>query len=160
MRYRTLIVLTAISLSTACDKQADNVPNRIDAPSVQQSSSTPTRSFLGYKPAPGNSSVTIVGTSPSVGTILTTGERIKIEVSIEYILDTDSGTIALVVQTASNDLIAQDMEVISRGTGSLTLSADIVVPSTKAIQVFTPMQAQDQVGTTTVQMRAFKVVPQ
>ena len=109
-------------------------------------------------PAPAGSSVQIASVSPSVGEPLRVGEKVKLKVDVNYTLTTESGTLALVVQAADNSAISQNFEVVTKGKGNVTLEAEFIVPSTKAIQIFTPLSAQGQSSTSTVESRAFKVV--
>ncbi|MCA6217181.1 hypothetical protein KGA65_11570 [Ideonella sp. B7] len=109
-------------------------------------------------PAPGGSSVHIASVSPSVAEVLQAGEEVKMKVEIEYTLGADSGTLALVVQAADNSAVAQNFEVVTKGSGRAILEAEFLVPNTKAIQIFTPLSAQGQSSTSTVESRAFKVV--
>jgi hypothetical protein len=109
-------------------------------------------------PAPTGSSVQIASISPSIGEPLRVGEKVKLKVDVNYTLTGESGTLALVVQAADNSAISQNFEVVTKGSGKVTLEAEFVVPSTKAIQVFTPLSAQGQSSTSTVESRAFKVV--
>ncbi len=115
------------------------------------------RSGQGFVPAPGGSSVKIVSTSPGANEALRVGETVTLEVGVEYTLESDSGTLALVVQGADNRPIASQMEVVTRGADSLSLKVAFIVPDTNAIQIFTPLSAQGQTGTSTVDTRAFKV---
>ncbi|MEZ5615895.1 MAG: hypothetical protein R3E35_11855 [Rhodocyclaceae bacterium] len=109
-------------------------------------------------PAPTGSSVQIASVSPSVGEPLHVGEKVKLKVDVNYTLTGESGTLALIVQAADNSAISQNFEVVTKGSGKATLEAEFIVPSTKAIQLFTPLSAQGQSSTSTVESRAFKVV--
>jgi hypothetical protein len=108
--------------------------------------------------APEGSFVKIMSISPAPGQPLHSGEKINLKVEVNYSLNAESGTLAIVVQGADNSGIAQNFEVVPKGTGNVTLEAGFVVPDTKAIQVFTPLSAQGQGSTSTVDSRAFKVV--
>ena len=110
------------------------------------------------RPALGGSSVQIISVSPEVSQPLHAGEKIKMAVQVNYTLSEDSGTLALVVQGADNSSISSNFEVVTKGNGSLTLESEFVVPSTKAVMIFTPLSGQGQSSTSTVDTRAFKVV--
>lgn len=107
--------------------------------------------------APGASSVSISSISPLPGKCLKVGDRVEFGVDISYHLDADSGTVSLVVQSADGKPISSNMEVVTRGSGHVTLRTEIQVPNTNAIQVFTPLNAQGQISTTTADMRSFRV---
>lgn len=109
-------------------------------------------------PASAGSSVQIASISPSAGEPLHVGEKVTLKVDVNYLLTAESGTLALVVQAADNSAIAQNFEVVTKGSGKATLESEFIVPSTKAIQIFTPLSAQGQSSTSTVESRAFKVV--
>jgi hypothetical protein len=110
------------------------------------------------KPAPLGSFVRIESISPAIGMPFREGETVTLEVKIKYALNAESGTIALVVQTANNSAVAQEIEAVTRGSGDLALKTQFVVPQTKTIMVYTPLSAQGQGATTTVDDRAYKVV--
>jgi len=109
-------------------------------------------------PAPTGSSVQIASVSPPITQSLRVGESVKMKVDVNYALTDESGTVALVVQAADNSSIASTMEVVAKGSGTLSLETNFVVPTTKAIQIFTPLSGQGQSSTSTVDSRAFKVV--
>ncbi len=62
-------------------------------------------------------------------------------------------------KSADNSSVAQDTEVVTKGSGQTKFETEFIVPNTKTIQVFTPLSAQSQSSTSTVDMWAFKVVP-
>ncbi|HUR42269.1 MAG TPA: hypothetical protein VM240_13975 [Verrucomicrobiae bacterium] len=109
-------------------------------------------------PASDGSFVQIVSISPTVGTALRAGEKVSLKVEIEYVVPVESATIGLVVQAADNSPIANDNDVLLKGSGKVTLTADFTVPATKMINIFTPLSAQGQNSTSTVDSRAFKVL--
>lgn len=108
--------------------------------------------------APAGSSVKILSISPEISSSLHVGEKVRLQVDVGYSLDAPSGTLSLVVQASDNSGVAQDMQVLTKGSGKAKFEADFVVPNTKAIQVFTPLSGQGQSSTSTVDMWAFKVV--
>jgi hypothetical protein len=112
----------------------------------------------GGTPALSGSTVQIISISPGIGEALRAGEKVKLKVDINYALSEESGTLALVVQAADNSAIAQNFEVVTKGSGKVALEAEFIVPNTKAIQIFTPLSGQGQNSTSTVDTRAFKVV--
>ena len=102
--------------------------------------------------------VTISEINPDPKIPLRVGERVKLHVVAGYMLEAETGTVALVVQAADNTSVAQNMEVISRENGKSVLDAEFTVPDTRAVQVFVPIQAQGQQGgTSIVDSRAYRV---
>ena len=96
--------------------------------------------------------------SPEASTTLKVGQKVELEVEVEYGLTTaETGTVALVVQGADNKSLASNMQVVGKGTGKAAFKAEFVVPETSAVQVFTPLQAQGQTSTATVAVRTYKV---
>jgi hypothetical protein len=112
----------------------------------------------GKDAAPKGTSVRIVSMSPSNSTALKVGDTVELKVEVEYTFSGSNGNLALVVQTADNTLIAQDMEVVLKGSEKTTFEVSFVVPNTKTIAVFAPISAEGQMKTSTVDMKAFKVV--
>jgi hypothetical protein len=102
--------------------------------------------------------VEILEVSPEADSILKAGERVTFEFHVEYELVTaKAGSITLVVQDASNATLSNETYVVHKGNGEKTLKAEIVVPSTRAVQVFTPLTPQGQQATTIVESRLYKV---
>ncbi|MDO8251048.1 MAG: hypothetical protein Q7T78_15200 [Rhodoferax sp.] len=101
----------------------------------------------------------ITSISPDTIEVLRSGEQVKLKVDVSYVLTAESGTIKLVVLAADNSDVAQDFEVITKGSGTSTLEAEFTVPITTAIRVFTPLIVQGQNSTSAADGRAFKVVP-
>jgi len=102
--------------------------------------------------------VTISEISPDPKVPLRVGERVKLHVVAGYMLEAETGTVALVVQAADNAGIAQNMEAISHGNGKSVLDAEFTVPDTRAVQVFVPIHSQGQQGgTSIVDSRAYRV---
>lgn len=109
--------------------------------------------------APFGSMAQITATSPDTIEVLRVGEHVKLKVDVSYVLTAESGTVQLIVLTADNSDLAQDVEVLTKGRGQATLQADFTVPATTAIQVFTPLVVQGQHPTSATDGRAFKVLP-
>ena len=108
--------------------------------------------------APGGSSVQIARISPDPSSPLQAGDRVNLEVSVNYTLNAGSGVITLVVQSADNSTIANYSEVVTKGSGTVALKSSFAVPETNSVLVFTPLSAQGQSSTSTVDARAFKVL--
>lgn len=108
--------------------------------------------------APAGSFVKIVSVSPDISTALKVGDKVKVQVEVSYSLSSEGGTVSLVVQAADNASLGHNMEVIQKGSGKAILSAEFVVPDSNAVQIFTPLSAQGQTSTSTVDHRAYKVV--
>ena len=135
MLARLVTALLLGSLAAGCDKKPPPPPKPVSAGSVK-----------------------IVGLKPDTTTPLKAGAKVKLQVEVAYRLLADAGVVTLVVQ--SNDKgLAQASQAIRQGEGKATLSAEFVVPDTKALQVYTPLQALGQKTTATVDYRTYKVVP-
>ncbi len=109
-------------------------------------------------PAPPESSVKIVSTSPDVSVPLRVGDHVKLRIEVAYNLAADRGTLSVVVQGGDNSEVVQDTQVVTRGAGKITFETEFVVPKTKAVLVFAPLAAQGQSATSIVDMWAFKVI--
>lgn len=107
--------------------------------------------------APAGSTVSIVEIQPSTGVPLIKGQIVELKVKVAYTLTSESGTLGLVVQDASNASLAQTLNVVLKGSNTETFAVNFTVPETKAVHVFTPLSSQGQAATSTVSSRAFKV---
>lgn len=111
-------------------------------------------------------SVKILSISPEAGTTLHVGDKISLKLDVEYKLaSAPSGVVTLVIQQAESgqgertplDDETQVTQVIQKGNGKLTLTKDIDIPDTSALEVFTPLTAQGARITRTVDAMAYKV---
>jgi hypothetical protein len=105
-------------------------------------------------------SIRILNITPDVNEELNVGDTITLEVEAEYsLVSNDSASITLVVQVGESGQmpLANEVDVIKKGHGSITISTRIDVPSTKAIQIFTPLTVQGAVSTSVVDSRICKV---
>jgi hypothetical protein len=105
------------------------------------------------------SSVKIVNIAPEVSKPLYVGDKTRIVVEVEYVMSQESGTITLVIQRGESggSSLGNSTEVVFKGKGTIKLEAEIQIPDTKAIQVFTPLSFQGGASTSIVDYRAFKV---
>jgi hypothetical protein len=106
-------------------------------------------------PAPAGSFVRIASITPDTSGPLRVGDRVVLQVLVDYNLTSDAGTVSLVVQAADNSNLANTTEVLRRGRGKIILVAQFVVPDSNGIQIFTPLSAQGQNATSTVDHRAY-----
>ncbi len=100
---------------------------------------------------------------PDLSLPLEVGSDITFEVNVEYYLNEDSATIDLVIQKAEHSgsaasYLGGDTEIISPGSGVVTLKTTIKIPETKAIQIFTPLTLQGQNSSSIVDSRFYKVL--
>jgi glucan biosynthesis protein len=103
--------------------------------------------------------VRIMKLAPDPATPLRVGDKVKLEVEVNYALTTaDSGTLAVVVQAADDRNLAQNAAAIRKGAGKAALGVEFVVPQTSAVRVFTPLSPQGQSATSTVALRTYKVL--
>jgi hypothetical protein len=132
---RTLIALVLLgALALACEKKPPAPARPVSAGSVR-----------------------IVGLQPETTTPLKVGAKVKVQVEVAYRLLAEAGAVTLVVQ--SNDKgLAQASQAIKQGEGKATLAVEFMVPETKAIQIYTPLQAWGQKATATLDTRTYKVV--
>ena len=87
------------------------------------------------------------------------GSEVEIKYEVEYTLESsDLGQITLVIQGASNEPIANENYIATKGTHIETLEATITVPDTRLIHVFTPLSIQGQSRTSIVQSRLHRVI--
>jgi len=108
--------------------------------------------------APEGTNVRIVSLSPSNSTALEVGDTVQLKVEVEYTFTANNGNLALVVQATDNTLLAQDMEIVLKGNEKTIFEVTFEVPNTKSIAVFTPISVEGQMKTSTVDMKAYKVV--
>ena len=104
--------------------------------------------------------VKIVSVSPGTEKELVAGTSVTFEVGVEYnLVSADSATISLVVQRseAGKMPLADEIDVIRKGKGNLTISTEVKIPQTKAIQIFTPLLVQGSTETTIVDSRVYTV---
>lgn len=103
-------------------------------------------------------SVKILSASPVVTETLKAGSAVKIRYEVQYNLaSSDTGSLTLVVQGASNETLGNEFYVVHKGSGTEILEAEIVVPESRAVQVFTPLSPQGSSSTTIVESRLYKV---
>ena len=105
-------------------------------------------------------SVKILSVSPGIEKELVAGTTVTLKVELEYnLVSAESATVTLVVQRSESGHmpLANEMNVIKKGQGKTTISTDIKVPQTKAIQIFTPLLVQGSTQTTTVDSRVYSV---
>lgn len=109
-------------------------------------------------PSANKDSVKILSASPKLNETLKVGATVNIKYEVKYNLaSADTGSLTLVVQGASNETLGNELYVIHKGSGTEVLEAEIVVPDTRAIQVFTPLSPQGTSSTTIVESRLYKV---
>ena len=86
------------------------------------------------------------------------GESAEIQVKVKYSLVELSGEVSLVIQNGET-FLANSMEVVSQGEGTVTLKKSILVPQTNNIQIFTPLSVNGGTSATNiVDTRFFKVL--
>lgn len=103
-------------------------------------------------------SVNILSAYPAVTETLKAGSSVKIRYEVHYNLaSAESGSLTLVVQGASNETLGNEFYVVHKGSGTEILEAEIVVPESRAVQVFTPLSPQGSSSTTIVESRLYKV---
>jgi len=111
----------------------------------------------------GSSSIKILEIDPSPSKSLKVGSEIHFKVKLEYNVSEDSAVANLIFQKGEDSgsfdsVIGNTMQVINKGKGTITLEKTITVPDIKVLQVFTPLMIPGQTQTTTVDMKAYKVI--
>jgi hypothetical protein len=105
--------------------------------------------------------VKIISIYPHTETALHAGKTVNVSVEIEYNLVTAaSGTVAMIIQQEEegSDPLKSVTRVIRKGKGTMVLEADVVVPRTNAVNVFTPLNVQGSINTDVVAVRTYEVV--
>jgi hypothetical protein len=139
MNKLLLTLTTIIFLVVGCNKEKSD------------STSTPTSTT--------GEAVKILNSSPALTETLKVGQKVKLSIDVEYTLSSsDSGSIALVVQDASNGLIRSEMYVAQKGTHKEKLEAEITVPDTRAVVIFTPLAINPSSGATVLETQSYKVI--
>ena len=100
----------------------------------------------------------IVSISPDINTVLSAGDKLDVEVTVEYRLKQDVGSMSLVIQDAQNTPVASLVEPLKKGAGRLTLKRTITVPKTSAISVDTPLYSDGETSTYITDRKVFKVI--
>jgi len=109
------------------------------------------------EPASGDS-IKILSVSPEKSEVLKVGQKVKFSFNVEYTLNSaESGNVVLVIQTASVQSLGNELYIAQKGTHTETLEAEITIPDTRAIIVFTPLSGESVSGTSVVQSVTYKV---
>ncbi len=105
------------------------------------------------------SSIRIKKIQPSIAQLLKPGEKVTFVVELQYTLAAEAGAVALVIQSAENGVgpLAYTRSKLSRSSGSVMLQAEVEVPATTTITVFTPLYHQGGGATSVVDSRVFEV---
>lgn len=103
-------------------------------------------------------SVKILSASPDHTVTLKVGSRVTMRYEVQYNLESaETGSLTMVIQTASNETLGNEFYVVDKGSGTQFMEAEIVVPDTRAVQVFTPLNPQGNSRTTIVESRLYRV---
>lgn len=101
--------------------------------------------------------VKIESISPDPSKTLYVGDKVDIEVKVNYTLDESSATVSLLVQDSDDKPVASTLKIISKGNGPVVLKKSFIVPETNAIQIFTPLLVEGDSATSNVVLRSYKV---
>ena len=118
------------------------------------------QSLIASIPDKSKDSVEISSITPHINKDLISGETAIFEVEVEYnLITSDTASITLVIQRSESGHrpLANETAVIKRGKGKITISTEVKIPDTKAIQLFTPLSVPGSMQTTVVDSRAYKV---
>ena len=119
-----------------------------------------TTSFCFSEDAP-QDSIKIKRISPDPSSPLYPGQKINFEVEMEYSLNSaGSGSVSLVIQKleSSERPLANESDVVTKGSGTVVLSKFIEIPHTKGLSVFTPLIGAKSSSTSVVATQLYKVV--
>lgn len=107
--------------------------------------------------------INIVSMTPSNSSPIYVGQEVNVVVKIDYILESaDIGSITLVIQKAEHDgkpTIPNESDIILRGSGTVILNKEFIVPETKGIIILTPLTPDGQSQSSIVQSKMYKVLP-
>lgn len=106
--------------------------------------------------------VKITSITPPNDAPLKVGQKVKVEVEIEYNLEsTEMGSIMLVIQQAESGHfpLANESDIINKGKGKIVLSKEMLIPDTKGLRIFTPLSLEGTASTTLVDTKMYKVLP-
>ena len=104
------------------------------------------------------SSVEIETIQPGIAQPLVPGTKVTISVDVRYTLAAESGRVALYIQKPEPPLLAYQTKPLVKGTGKLTLTAEIEVPRTRRIDVNVALYHAERQSTTIVDSRVYEVV--
>lgn len=117
------------------------------------------------KPDSSRNSVKIISISPEITKPLYVGDTVNFEVKADYKITKAPATLGLVIQKGEmtaedimNVVIASSTEVLNDMEGSVTLKQSIVVPDTRAVQIFTPIIISGQDMTSIADMKTYQVL--
>ena len=106
------------------------------------------------------SSVRIISISPDTSTVLQAGDTVEFEVTVESVLEEESGGVALVIQTGKGvSLTSGSVRTpVSRGTQTVTITRSVPIPEgTKALHVVTPLYLSGAQLTSIADVRRYRV---
>jgi hypothetical protein len=109
----------------------------------------------------GQDSVKIISLTPGNDKPLYAGSTVSIKVEVEYSLHSaNTASLRMIVQRAESGHkpLANEVDVVLKGTGTLKLAKEIKIPDTRALQIFMPLTPEGAQITTTVDSRMYKVL--
>ncbi|PIU20695.1 MAG: hypothetical protein COT18_00920 [Elusimicrobia bacterium CG08_land_8_20_14_0_20_59_10] len=91
-------------------------------------------------------SIKIISITPEPVTILHVGQKVDMEVVVEYTLKSEKGKTTLVVQSkdgksAAPEVTVETQTTLLKGSGKVTLRRSFVVPETSELHVYVPLYA-------------------
>lgn len=113
---------------------------------------------------PSSDSIRVTSMIPASGATLSRGQTVAFAGTLEYALaSADSGTVTLVIQNQANQVLqpsgSQPRTTVARGSGQLTLSQSITVPTTgtTSVTVFFSVTPSTSLSTSTVKSVSYSV---
>jgi len=105
--------------------------------------------------------VKIISLSPNNDKPLLVDSNVKIEVEVEYNLQSaNTASVVMVIQRAETGFmpLANEADIVLKGKGTVKLSKEIKIPDTRALQIFLPLTPEGNNSTSTVGLRMYKVI--
>lgn len=103
--------------------------------------------------------VKIVSISPEPYSTVRAGDKVDLKVVVDYTLEKKSAVISLVVQKEDNSSLGTSRETVKAGSGSVVLAQSFIVPETRIVSVFVPMDLEGSTKTMIVDSRTYNIAP-
>jgi hypothetical protein len=104
--------------------------------------------------------VKIAALTPGTDAPLRVGDKVTFRVEAAYTLaSANAGSITLVIQRgeSGHPPLANETQVVEKGSGTVVLMKEVEIPDTAALQLFTPLSVQGSRNTSVVDSRVYKV---
>ena len=92
-------------------------------------------------------------------TSLIAGQTVKLTVSAAYTLPAQGGSVGIVVQDGKSGMVANKLNPVGGGSGTLSEAIEFKVPATDRVAVHVPLYVKDEKKSATVSSREYTVRP-